>query len=148
MVFKISIMKTKLIFLSIFFVALFSNEAYSQYGSNNINGVDRSIGSSVRQNKPTKRNEPKDYAETIVDYLNKELKLDGLQQAAVKTIINDNKGSIEEITAMDISYAEKKDKILVINDKIDKDILKLLSKEQSDKYLKMKEEREKKALRN
>ncbi len=141
-------MKTKLIFISLIFVALFSNEAYSQYGSNNINGVDRSIGSSVRQNKPSKRNEPKDYAETIVDYLNKELKLDGLQQAAIRTIINDNKGSIEEVTAMDISYAEKRDKIMVINDKIDNDILKLLSKEQTEKYLKMKEEREKKALRN
>lgn len=141
-------MKTKLIFLSIFLIVLYSNEAYCQYGNNNRNGVDRSIGPSVRENKPSKKNKQKDYAETVVDYLNKELKLDGLQQAAIKTIINDNKGSIEEITAMDISYEEKRDKMQVINDKINTNIIKILSKEQAEKYIKMQEEREKKALRN
>lgn len=143
-------MKTKLTLLSLFFITLFSNDAFSQYGygrNPNGNGVDRSIGSSVRQNKPPKNKQQKDYAEMVVEYLDKELKLDGLQQAAVKSIINDNKGSIEEISLMDISYEEKRDKIQLINDKIDTQILTFLTKEQSEKYLKMKDEREKKAMR-
>lgn len=143
-------MKTQLALLSLLFFTLFTNDAFSQYGygrNPNGNGVDRSIGSSVRQNKPPKNQPQKDYAEMVVEYLDKELKLDGLQQAAVKSIINDNKGSIEEISLMDISYEEKRDKIQLINDKIDTQILTFLTKEQSDKYLKMKDEREKKAMR-
>lgn len=142
-------MKTKLTLFFIFFIALFSNDAFSQYGygrNGNGNGVDRSIGSSVRENKPPKKGEQKDYAEVIVDYLDKELKLDGLQKAAIKVIINDNKGSIEEIMQQNILYEEKKDKIQVINDKIDTQIIALLSKDQTAKYVKMKEEREKKAM--
>lgn len=138
------LMKTKFIFFALLFLA-FTTDSFSQYYGN---GVDRSIGSGVRQNKPSKKNQQqKDYAEAVVEYLNKELKLDGLQQAAVKSIINDNKGTIEEISNSDISYEEKKDKILAVNDKIDNQILTILSKEQSEKYLKMKDEREKKAMR-
>jgi len=138
-------MKTRLIFISILFFALYSNDAYSQYYGNNRSGVDRSIGNVQRPSKkPTKQ----DYAESGSQYLTKELKLDGLQQAAVKTIIIDNQGSIEEIAKSNISNEEKRDKMLLINDKIDKEIKRLLSPEQIEKYNKMKEEREKKALTN
>lgn len=140
-------MKTKLIFLSLFFIALYSNEAYSQYYGTG-GGVDRSIGSGTRQNKSSKNKEKIDFAESATDYLKKELKLDGLQEAAVKSIMNDNKASIDEVSMMNISYEEKRDKMQVINDKINTNIIKILSKEQAEKYLKMQEEREKKALRN
>ena len=141
-------MKTNYLFFAIVFFAFCSTDTFAQYG-NNINGVDRSIGSSVRENRPPKNKQEKvDYAESAADYLKKELKLDGLQEAAVKSIINDNKGSLEEISKMDISYEEKRDKMQLINDKINRDILKILSKEQAEKYNKMKEEREKKALRS
>jgi len=142
-------MKTRLLFFAILFFTFCSNNAFSQYNGSNINGVDRSIGSGVRGNRPSKSTPEKmDYAETAAQYLKKELNLDGLQEAAVKSIMNDNKGSLEEISKMNISYEEKRDKMQLVNDKINRDIIKILSKEQAEKYNKMKEEREKKALTN
>jgi len=137
-------MKTKFLFFAVLFFALYSNASYSQYYGNNNRAQRPQMGSD----RPSKKNEKIDYAESVVASLDKELKLDGLQQAAIKTIINDNKNSLEEISKMDIPFPEKKGKMQVINDKISGEILKLLSKEQSDKFLKIKEEREKKALTN
>lgn len=139
-------MKTKLVVIAVLFFAFYSNDSYSQYYGNNRNRMDRSIGNDARVSK--KKKEKQDYAESAVAYLTKEIQLDGLQQAAIKTIINDNKGSLEEVMKMDISNEEKRDKMIAINDKIDKEIMKLLSAEQVEKYNKMKEEREKKALTN
>jgi len=140
-------MKTRLAVLAVLFFALYSNDAHSQYYGNNRNRMmDRSIGDDARVSK--KKKEKQDYAESASKYMKQELKLDGLQEAAVKAIINDNKGSIEEVMKMNISNEEKRDKLLVINDNIDKEIIKLLSPEQVEKYAKMKEERERKALTN
>ncbi|MBC8645200.1 hypothetical protein H9W95_17745 [Flavobacterium lindanitolerans] len=86
--------------------------------------------------------------ENWATYLDKEIKLDGLQFAAVKAIINDNKNSIEEISKSNLHVQEKKDKMREIMDKIDVEILKLLSKDRAAKYLKMKEDSEKKAMTN
>ena len=136
-------MTTKKLLLLFAFLT-FSFTASAQYYGN---GVDRSIGQSARMNKPHKKNEKKlDFAESSVEYLNKQLNLDGLQQAAIKGILNDNKATLEEIGAENISIQEKTDKMGKATDKIDVDILKLLSKEQSEKYLKIKEDRMKKML--
>lgn len=142
-------MKTRLVVIAILFFALYSNDAHSQYYGNNRNRMmnNRSIADEARMNSK-KKEKKQDYAENASQYMKQQLKLDGLQEAAVKTIINDNKGSIEEVMKMDISNEEKRDKMLAINDKIDKEIMKLLSPEQIEKYNKMKEEREKKALTN
>lgn len=122
-----------------------SAQYYNDFGG----GVDRSIGSEVRQNKPKKNSKEKvDMGENWATYLDKEIKLDGLQFAAVKAIINDNKNSIEEISKSNLHVQEKKDKMREIMDKIDVEILKLLSKDQAAKYLKMKEDSEKKAMTN
>ena len=122
-----------------------SAQYYNDFGG----GVDRSIGSEVRQNKPKKNSKEKvDMGENWATYLDKEIKLDGLQFAAVKAIINDNKNSIEEISKSNLHVQEKKDKMREIMDKIDVEILKLLSKDQAAKYLKMKEDSEKKAMAN
>ena len=124
-----------------------SNDAYSQYSGNRRNAVDRSIGDDAPRSNSRKK-ENQDYAGAYADYLTKELKLDGLQQAVVKTAVNDNKSALEEIYKMDISVMEKKDKIQVINDKIAAKITQVLSKEQSEKFLKLKEDAEKKAMKN
>lgn len=140
-------MKTKLVIAVILLFSFYTNDAYSQYYGNNRNRMmDRSIGDDARVSK--KKKEKQDYAESASKYMKQELKLDGLQEAAVKTIINDNKGSIEEVMKMNISNEEKRDKMIAINDKIDKEIMKLLSPEQLEKYKKMQEEREKKSLTN
>lgn len=140
-------MKTGLFFIAIFFLMLCPDTASAQYYNPYGGGVDRSIGSEVRQNKPKKNSKEKvDMGESWATYLDKEIKLDGLQFAAVKAIINDNKGSIEEISKSNLHVQEKKDKVREIMDKIDVEILKLLSKDQSAKYIKMKEDNEKKAM--
>lgn len=142
-------MKTGLFFIAIFFLMLCPDTASAQYYNDFGGGVDRSIGSEVRQNKPKKNSKEKvDMGENWATYLDKEIKLDGLQFAAVKAIINDNKNSIEEISKSNLHVQEKKDKIREIMDKIDVEILKLLSKDQAAKYLKMKEDSEKKAMTN
>lgn len=142
-------MKTRLFFIAIFFLMLCPDTASAQYYNDFGGGVDRSIGSEVRQNKPKKNSKEKvDMGENWATYLDKEIKLDGLQFAAVKAIINDNKNSIEEISKSNLHVQEKKDKMREIMDKIDVEILKLLSKDQAAKYLKMKEDSEKKAMTN
>lgn len=140
-------MKTKLFFIA-FFLFLFSNSVSAQYYDNYGGGVDRSIGQQARENKPRKKTtEKKDFGEGWANHLNKQLKLDALQYAAVKSIMNDNKDSLEEISkSEEMRVEEKKDKIQEIMDKIDIQILKLLSKDQAEKYLKLKEDRQKKAL--
>lgn len=141
-------MKTGLFFIAIFFLMLCPDTASAQYYNDFGGGVDRSIGSEVRQNKPKKNKEKVDMGESWATYLDKEIKLDGLQFAAVKAIINDNKNSFEEISKSNLHIQEKKDKMRELMDKIDVEILKLLSKEQSAKYLKLKEDNEKKAMTN
>ncbi|HEU4497627.1 MAG TPA: hypothetical protein VFR70_11295 [Flavobacterium sp.] len=141
-------MKIIFLFASLLFLALGSSEAYSQYYGDS-GGVNRSIGSGVRQNKPKKDKEKKtDYAQDYVQYLDKELKLDGLQQAAIASMINDSKDSLEEISKSSMPDQEKKDRLRAISDKISDKILKLLSPAQKEKYLKMKEETDKRALKN
>lgn len=98
------------LFFVIIFVLFFSNDAYSQYSGNRRNAVDRSIGDDAPRSN-SRKNENQDYAGAYADYLTKELKLDGLQQAVVKSAINDNKDSLEEIYKMDISVMEKKIKL-------------------------------------
>ena len=135
-------------FISVLFLVLGTTNGYSQYyGDGGYGGVDRSIGSSVRQNKPSKKNaEKKDYADMYTEYMTKEVKLDQLQQAAVKSIVNEHKDSLEEISKSNLPNIEKRDKMQLINDKINTKILKILSKEQTEKFLKLKEEAEKKAM--
>lgn len=145
-------MKTGLFFIAIFFLMLCPDTASAQY-YNPYNpyggGVDRSIGSEVRQNKPKKAGKEKiDMGENWATYLDKQIKLDGLQFAAVKAIINDNKTSIEEISKSNLHVQEKQDKMREIMAKIDVEILKLLSKDQAEKYLKIKEDSEKKAMKS
>lgn len=140
-------MTTKKLLLLFAFLTFSFTASAQYYGNGYNNGLDRSIGRSSRMNGPRKKAEKIDYADATVEYFTKELNLDGLQQAAIKGIVSNTKTSMDEIVAMDISDAEKQDKMRAMGDKIDAEILKLLSKEQSEKYLKLKEDRMKKMKR-
>ena len=139
-------------FISVLFLVLGTNDGYSQYyGDGGYGGygggVDRSIGSSGRQNKVNKKKvEKKEYSDIYTEFMTKEVKLDGLQQAAVKSIVQEHQDSLEEIAKSNLPAMEKRDKMQLINDKIDVKILKILSKEQSEKFLKLKEDALKKAM--
>lgn len=142
---------TKLFYISVLFLVFGVTESYSQYYNNGYNNgrrsnIDRSIGNDAPRN--SSKDKPQDYATVYTDYLTKELKLDGLQQAVVKSAVNDNKDALEEIYKMDIAYVEKRDKAQAINDKIASKIKKVLSKEQIEKFDKLKEDAEKKAMKN
>lgn len=141
----------RLLLISIIFLALGTSESYSQYYNNGYNngrrtGINRAIGDEARNSSPKEKQ--KDYATIYTEYLTKELKLDGLQQAVVKSAVSDNQDALEEIYKMDISYNEKRDKALAINEKIAQKITKVLSKEQTEKFIKLKEDAEKKAMKN
>lgn len=143
-------MKTKLFFIAAILFLLLPDTASAQYyGSSATGGVDRSIGREVRGNGPKNRNKKmtNDFGEVWAKYLDKELKLDGIQYAGVKTIMNENRESLEQISKDEtLRPEEKKNKMLEIMDKIDVEILKFLSKEQKEKFIKLKEDRERKAL--
>ena len=138
-------MKTKFLFFSILFLAFIATAS----AQNPYAGVDRSIGEGARMNKKKKGDAAApDYADYFVKSLDKYLKLDDLQKIGVKNIFNDNKNSIEELSKSTLPTKEKEDLIYMITEKIDKEVLRILSKEQTKKFLESKEERAKKFLKS
>lgn len=106
-------------------------------------GVDRSIDTQRRapKTKNKKAKEKLDIVEVTVEHLDTKLNLDDFQKAAVRVIYNENKDEILKIAEEDIPLNIKKEKAKNIADKIDRQILELLSKEQVAAYQKMIEER-------
>ena len=82
-----------------------------------------------------------DIVEETVKQLDKKLKLDDFQKAAITVIYNDNKDEIMGIAEEDIPRDAKIQKGKDLTEKIDKEILKLLSKEQAEKYQEMIDDR-------
>ena len=98
--------------------------------------IDRRIGSN-QYRRPSKPKDGKstDFVDQTVEYYTKELKLDDFQQAAVRTIIEEQRDPINELmAAKEITSDEKRDRAKALNDKIDEKIVKLLSEEQKAKY--------------
>jgi Spy/CpxP family protein refolding chaperone len=124
-------MKLKASLFILFFVFLASSAAHAQ--------VDRRVGRE--QYKPTKRKQEKvDFVEESVKYLTKELKLDDFQEAAVKSVIEDERTTIKVINeAQGLSADEKKAKAREISTRIYKKVMPLLTPEQAEKYTKMEE---------
>jgi hypothetical protein len=106
-------------------------------------GVDRTI--DRQRNAPKTKNkkalEKRDIVDVTVEYLEKKLKLDGFQKAAITNIYKDNKAEILSIGEEDMPTEGKKDKARKISDKIDAQIIPLLSKEQVVIYNEMIAER-------
>jgi len=88
-----------------------------------------------------------DPIEASIHNLDKELQLDDFQKAAISVTMKDNQASMQEIAMSDIGTEEKMDKMQVIRDKIYKGVMEVLNKDQQEKYKKLVEEGEKKALK-
>lgn len=133
-------MKTIKNLLLVFAFLMGSATAFAQYYdpyNGTGAGVDRTI--DTQRNAPRTRNKEKlnkkiDIVEETVKQLDKKLKLDDFQKAAITVIYNDNKDEIMGIVEQDIPRAAKIQKGKELSEKIDKEILKLLSKEQAEKY--------------
>lgn len=108
----------------IFFVFLISTVSYSQ--------VDRSIGQG--QYKIPKSNEKFDPIESSVEYLKKELDLNGFQEAVVKTYVVDYQSRLDSVMEEQIPYDGKKIKISALFDKLNNSIFDILEENQKDKF--------------
>ncbi|WP_159801913.1 hypothetical protein [Flavobacterium sp. MK4S-17] len=127
-------MKKSFLYIAVALFALaFSIPAVAQ--------VSRSIGREQYKRSKSK-NEKVDFVEQTVLYLKKELTLDDFQFAAVREIIEEQRSAFTALgEAKDMHPNEKRDKAREIYDKIDQRILPILSRQQTEKYLEMKEKR-------
>jgi len=107
--------------------------------------VDRRIGSNQYKRAPKSKDaKSTDFVDQTVEYYTKELKLDDFQQAAVRNIVEEQRDPINQLMAdNEITMNEKRDKGKAINDRIDEQIIKLLSEEQKTKYKTIQEKRDK-----
>ena len=88
-----------------------------------------------------------DPIQASINNLDKELKLDDFQKAAISVTMKDNQASMQEIASSNIGADEKMDKMKIIRDKIYNGIIEVLNPEQKEKYKALVEEGEKKALK-
>jgi hypothetical protein len=96
--------------------------------------VDRRIAPMQYKNGNGKA-KPVDYVQQSVDYFKKELKLDDFQAAAIREIIEDEREGLDALMKdTESTIAERKDKMKIINERIDKKVLPLLSDDQQKKY--------------
>ena len=101
--------------------------------------VNRRIGRE--QYKRPKQAERVDFVERSVNSLTKQLKLDDLQKAIVKNIIEEERIAITSINEeKGITIEQRKERAMAISDRIYKKVLPILSKQQADIYTKMKED--------
>ncbi|OIQ15792.1 MAG: hypothetical protein BM557_10840 [Flavobacterium sp. MedPE-SWcel] len=130
-----------ILLLFIFFSG--ATTAFAQYYDPYIDtgaGVDRRIArqrSAPRTKNKDASKKKIDLVEATIKQLKKKLNLDDFQEAAITVVYNDNKDKIYSIAEEDIPTKAKKQKMKDISEKIDSEILKLLSDEQVKKYQKM-----------
>ena len=131
----------------IVFALIFSVTAFAQYGQGYGGGMGGSRMGGGGMGVPAgsgsgKKAEKPDYIEETVKYYAKELKLDDFQAAAVRETI---KSHMDELMALaqdtEMTMDEKKDRAHAINEKIDGEIIRLLSDEQKEKFKKLQEKR-------
>ena len=80
-----------------------------------------------------------DHMAATLDKLSKDLTLDTFQSTVLKGYLEEQKKKEDVVFAEDIIDQAKMDKIQDLRDKFDKKLTSLLSKEQADKYIKIKE---------
>lgn len=103
--------------------------------------VNRSVGRQQYKN-PKIKGEKIDFIQQTVDYLEKELSLDTFQAAAIREIIEDERGAFTALTDdMNMQPNERRDKNLEIFQRIDSKMIPLLSEEQAKKYEKLKDKK-------
>ena len=132
----------------ILFALIFSATAFAQYGQGYGNGMGSGRmngGMTVPQagsGVSGKKAEKPDYIAITVNFYTKELTLDDFQAAAVREVIKSHISELESIMQdAETTDAEKKDRAQDVNEKIDAEILRILSDGQKEKFNKLKEKR-------
>jgi len=128
-------MKLKAAFITLLFGLFFTVTSASAQ-------VDRRIGTSQYKAPKRDKKEKVDFVVQTVAYLKKELTLDPFQEAAVKTIVENERGNIMAINEdKDSNIDIKKDKAREISLRIYKNIMPLLDKVQGAKYTELEEKK-------
>ncbi len=128
---------------SLFLALLFLGKAHAQYGQSPV-GLDRSIGGQqMAPPPPEKEKKPSDYLEESITRMTNELTLDAFQAAVIKGYLKDYIDFATNVNAENIPNDGKVEKIKGAQEKMDKKILEVLSKEQGVKYVDMKNKKNK-----
>ena len=91
-----------------------------------------------------KNQKQKEASELAAEYYQKELSLDDFQKAAVEEIYKSEDNNIKAVTEdLEMNNDIRKEKVLLIIERIDAKIEKLLSPEQLEKFEKIKKKRKK-----
>jgi len=133
-----------------FFITSTGSAQIGQMGygnSGNRAGMDRGIGVNQYGNggkkKPT-TGEKVDLLEQALNNLEKALTLDTFQKAVVKDFMEKNQTEETKVMNQEIPEQAKIEKFAIMREKLDDDIKKLLSKDQVDLFIKMKDKFDKK----
>lgn len=126
-------MKFKTSYIVLLFIFFMSVSASAQ--------VDRSIGREQYKPAKVKKDKKKmDFVERSVDYLTQTLKLDAFQAAAIRDILEQERDNITALnTTTGITTDQRRDMAVDISNRIYKQVLPLLSKDQAEIYTKMEE---------
>lgn len=92
--------------------------------------VDRRIGWVPSDSQKPKKKEKLDPVKVSVEFLKKDLKLDGFQEAAVKSLFEEYMNTNNTIIASDITAVEKEEKIAAGKQRLDEKIREILNPEQ------------------
>ena len=122
--------------LTVFLLFTFLNVT-AQFGSTS-SGTDRNTGRGQYANG-TKKTEKVDYVTIAIDKLEKDLILDAFQKAIVKEALVKSTNEQTNIMTMDIPDNSKLEKILILREKLDIEINKILTPEQVEKFRKLRE---------
>jgi hypothetical protein len=140
-------MKVLLRVLFVFFI-MYSVNSFSQMGMGGMGGgMGNGMGGRGMNNLPQSPPPPAKKVDMIaltMDKLTKDLTLDTFQATVIKGYLEDAKKKEDLVFAEDIIDQAKMDKIKVLRDNFDKKLMGLLSKEQTEKFVKMKESYKKK----
>jgi len=114
--------------------------------STNRNGMDRGIGVNQYGNgkRKTTAADKVDPIDQSMDHLEKELTLDTFQKTVIKDLLVSNQTEENKVFSQDIPDESKVEKVLDLRKKLDEKIKPLLTKDQVDLFVKMKEKQEKK----
>lgn len=135
---------------------LFSVNSFSQMGMGNggmgggmnggMGGMNGNNGRGMNQMQQPNQAPAKkvDLIALMLDKLTTDLILDTFQATVLKGYLEDAKKKEDLVFAEDIIDQAKMDKIKILRDNLDKKLFSLLSKEQAEKFTKMKEDIKKK----
>ncbi len=105
--------------------------------------MNRSIGRAPTSNLH-KKTEKVDPIQSSIDYLKKELSLDGFQEAALKTFLDENQKERDYILSLELTQNDKIDRLTTSYEKMEAQITTVLNVKQKADFLKIKEKNKEK----